>query len=70
MKISSGSKDYINIKTDKSIIKVEVADYGACKSQTFTVSGLTDINLNNNENYRQKKTYRTTTSLFLSLKLS
>lgn len=45
--LKEDDKVSINIKTDKSIIKVEVADYGACKSQTFTVSGLTDINLNN-----------------------
>lgn len=37
----------INIKTDKEIIKVEVSDYGACKSQLFNVSSSTDITLNN-----------------------
>jgi hypothetical protein len=45
--LKEDDKVSINIKTDKSIIKVEVADYGACKSQIFTVSSSADINLNN-----------------------
>jgi hypothetical protein len=37
----------INIKVDKDITKVEIADYGSCKSQIFNTAQSTDINLSN-----------------------
>jgi hypothetical protein len=37
----------LNITTDKNIVKVEIADYGACKSQTFNVASSSDISLSN-----------------------